>query len=156
MRKLFVLFLLFTLPLFAQAEEIIINTTVANDASSTGYITIPSNADMTVDSIDLQGIFTGEIDIDKLIVTKGILKSSKGGLTANFLAVATPDTTTLTIDNAAAATTGAVYTAASTGLNSLGGYNVIKIVFIAGSSGNDATDPNMLKCIVRKTVTFKR
>lgn len=72
------------------------------------------------------------------------------------LAVATPDTTTLTIDNAASTTTGAVYTASSTGLNSLDGYDVFKIVFVAASSGNDATDPNKIRVIAEKHFTATR
>lgn len=157
MKKLLFLFvLLFAFASYAQVSEVVYDATIANSASATIYIVKPSNGNQELDSVDLRVVYTGEIDIDQLVVTKGILKSNVGGIANNFLAVATPDTTTLTVDNAAATTTGAVYTASSTGLNSVDGYDVFKIVFTAGSAGNDATDPNKIRVTAEKHFTATR
>lgn len=149
MKKVIVFLLLFASIAFAQEKILLANSTLANSGSVTTYYTIKSDKSFVVDSIALSVLYTGEIDVDQLIVTKGLWNGT------TFVAVATPDTTTLSIDNAASTTTGAVYTATSTGLNSLEGYDAIKIVFNAGSAGNDATDPNALKCsaVVRRRPT---
>lgn len=124
---------------YGQVIETLGSVTVANSATKTFVIPLQSNQTFKVDSVSLQALFTGEIDIDELVVTKGTLNSG------TFVALATPDTTVLTIDNAASTTTAAIYTATSTGLNSLEGVDAIQIKFKAGSAGNDATDPNALK-----------
>jgi len=141
MKKLAVLFvLLFSISLFGQeVTKNIFAGTVANSAAKTFYVSLVTGTPIQkVDSVTLQAIYTGEIDIDQMIVTKGVMYGN------TFYAVATPDTTTLTIDNAAAATTAAVYSASSTGLSSLEGYDTARIVVTAGSAGNDATDPNSM------------
>lgn len=140
MKKVLALVLLFALVTFGQEITTnIFSGTVANSAAKTFYVKlITGNTTQKVDSVELQGIYTGEIDIDQMIVTKGVMYNN------TFYAVATPDTTTLTIDNAASTTTAAVYSASSTGLNSLTGYDTARIVVTAGSGGNDATDPNAL------------
>lgn len=131
MKKLLVIFLLLATLTQAQTWSTVFNGTVANSASKTMYALL-DNEPFRLDSIKIQAIYTGEIDLDKLIVTKGAWDGT------TFTAVSTPDTTTLTIDNAAATITAASYTAASTGLTAFT-CNAVKIVFVAGSAGNVAT-----------------
>lgn len=137
MKKIFALVLMVSLVSFAQIVQ---KGTVADSASKTFYFDVDSD----VDSVSLYGIFTGEIDVDTLIVTKGLKTDGNRASSSNFVAVATPDTTILTVNNAAGVTTGVVWDGASTGLNALEGYNAFKVVIIAASAGNDATDPNEL------------
>lgn len=141
MKKLIIAFVfLFTISIFGQeVTKNLFSGTVANSATKTFYVSlVTGNPVQKIDSIALQGIYTGEIDIDEMVVTKGIMYNN------TFYAIATPDTTVLTIDNAAASTTAAVYSASSTGLNSLEGYDTARIIIKAGGAGNDATDPNAL------------
>lgn len=144
MKKLFVVLLLFAGVVSAQQWETVLNDTCGNSQSKTIYVSLLKNTIFKVDSIAIAAGYTGEIDVDQLIVTKGIWTGSA------FIAVATPDTTTLTINNAASTTTGGVYSSSSTGLNSLEGYSGVKIVFVSASSGNDSTDPNKLRVQIAK------
>ena len=145
MKKILVIFLLLAGVVSAQTWQTVFDGTVANSASKTTYVFL-DNEPFRLDSVKIQATYTGEIDIDKLIVTKGSWNGSV------FTGIATPDTTTLTVDNAAAAVTAASYTAASTALTAFTS-NAIKIVFISGSAGNDATDPNRLHVKVGKFYT---
>lgn len=147
MKKILVLILLLAGIVSAQKVDVIANSTIANSASVTAYIDLSGETTSIIDSIALQGIYTGEIDVDKLIVTKGGWKGN------TFVAIATPDTTVLTVDNAASAVTGSAYTSNSLGLDSLEGYDAVKVVVVAGGSGNDATDPN---AVLIKKIVFRR
>jgi len=150
MKKILIALFVFASLSYGQVIETLGSVTVADSATKTFVLPLGSNQTYKVDSISIQGIFTGEIDIDELVVTKGTLVSG------TFVAIATPDTTVLTIDNAASTTTAAIYTATSTGLNSLEGVDAISIKYKAGSSGNDATDPNALKVKVFKYLSSMR
>lgn len=144
MKKIFlVLFLAISVSSFAQEIVTLTSGTIANSAKPVVYVGIGSKYDQILDSIAIQIVYTGEIDIDKLIITKGGATTVGANLSSTtFEAIATPDTTTLTINEDSAGIAAGVYTATSTGLNNLEGYDAIKISLEAASSGNDATDPN--------------
>ena len=151
---LIVLVLLFSTSLFAQKIQFLNEVTVANSATKPFYIPINDIEGQRLDSVKVVFTATGEIDLDALIATKGYRKASVGDFSTNFVAGATPDTTTLSVDNAAGVTTALSYAASTTGLTALAPYDVIKISFVAGSSGNDATDPNKLFVRIIKYYTY--
>jgi len=145
MKRLLVLvFVLFSVSLYAQKIEFMNEVTVANSATKNFYISINNKESARLDSIQIAFTATGEIDLDRLICTKGGVIKSIGDNSAKFIAVATPDTTTLSVDNAAGVTTYVGYKAATTSLTALAQYDMVKISFEAAASGCDATDPNKL------------
>lgn len=136
MKKLFLLFALIAMPLFAQqiSSTQIISDTLSNSITKTGYIGVPGNATKACFVIHAKG----EIDIDQMIVTEGWL--SESGAKAWKPAEA-GDTTTVTIDLA----DGAYSAQSSTQRTDLSGTNIFKVTVTGASSGNDATDPNSVK-----------
>lgn len=137
-------FLLFVPVLNAQAskeyETIVAGVTVANSSKTLAYVSGLVGGDLkpTTDSVSFKLVAQGEIDLDRFVVTKGVIHNG------TFYAVADNDTTTLTIDNAAGVTTSVIVAAATASTNSIEGVEAIKISVEAGSSGNDPTDPNAL------------
>lgn len=147
MKKYFlvsVILLMFSVFVFPQAKqeyELMINgTTVANSSKKVAYLYDLSGSDLklTTDSVSFKLIASGEIDLDRFIVTPGILYND------TFYATGSADTTTLTIDNAASVTTAVIEKAITTGSNDLEGVEVLKVSVEAAASGNDASDPNAL------------
>lgn len=130
-------------------------TTVANSATVTAYVQPLHKYNDAykyfeqTDSIEIQLNSTGEIDLDQLIVTKGFYLGS------TFYAVATPDTTTLTIDNAAATITVVISKPVTNGCTDLEYYNAVRVVVKAAATGNNATDPNKLELIAKRFITRK-
>ena len=123
---------------YAQKSEIIYTDTTSNSEQEDITIILPDGCD----SIAIACLYTGEIDMDRLIITKGLMND--GG--AGYVAVSTADTTTLTVNNAASTTTGQVFdnTSEANGLSDLRGYDAVFLRFEAAAAGNDATDPNEL------------
>lgn len=130
-------------------------TTVANSATVTAYVQPLHKYNDAykyfeqTDSIEIQLNSTGEIDLDQLIVTKGFY------IGGTFYAVATPDTTTLTIDNAVGVITVVISKPVTNGCTDLEYYNAVKVVVNAAAAGNDATDPNKLELIAKRFITRK-
>lgn len=150
MKKIFVVLALIvlTLPTFAQKIDKVFEGTVANSATKTAYLDLSDAPGQRLDSIKISLTYVGEIDLDQLIVTLGTFKGT-GLKSSDFIATVTPDTTTLSVDVAAAGTGGVKYGASTLSLAvanvaSAGGVDALKIAVVAGSSGNDATDPNKL------------
>jgi len=143
-RLLVLIFVLFSVSLYAQKIEFMNEVTVANSAIKTFYVPINNKESARLDSIQIAFTATGEIDLDRLICTKGGVNASIGANSSRFTAVATPDTTTLSVDNAAGVTTYVSYKAATIALTALAQYDMVKISFEAAASGCDATDPNKL------------
>lgn len=150
MKKIFVLLalLVFALPSFAQKIDKVFEGTVANSATKTVYLNLDDAPGQRLDSIKVLLTYVGEIDLDLLTTTLGSFKGT-GLRSSDFVAIATPDSTTLTVDVAAAGTGGVRWGAAglalaTSNLHSTGGFDALKISVVAGSSGNDATDPNKL------------
>lgn len=139
MKKLFLFLFLFVGVISAQNYVTIYDSVASNSGSRTSYIYLPSSSVFKVDSIGLQIIYEGEIDVDKLIVTKGTRDGD-----GTFVAIATPDSTTITVNNAAATNTAESYTPTSLSLIDLRNIDWIRVVVQPASSGNDATDPNRL------------
>ncbi len=119
----------------AQNPQVIINDTIRNSGNVTGAITFDPNR--IVDSVVFVVYAKGEIDLDRFIVTRGI---SVGDYTYNYT-TSVGDTTTLTVDNDSTTAT-VVKVKSHTGIT---GSNKLKVQVDAGSSGNDATDPNNVK-----------
>jgi hypothetical protein len=144
MKKLFgLLFFVLTISSFAQEIVPVVTDTIGNSQKPVTYIALGSRTTQILDSLVIQIVYTGEIDIDRLIVTKGALTTvGANPSSTTFEAVGSPDTTTLTVDEAAAGIAAGVYSAVSTGLNDLDGFDAVKISIESGASGNDSSDPN--------------
>ncbi|KXK56254.1 MAG: hypothetical protein UZ05_CHB002000267 [Chlorobi bacterium OLB5] len=121
----------------AQEPQVIVNDTIGNSGNVTGAITFEPNR--IIDSVVFVVYAKGEIDLDRFIVTRGV---SVGDWVQNYT-TSVGDTTTLTIDNDS--TTATITKVKNhTGIT---GCNKLKVQVDAGSSGNDATDPNNVKVI---------
>ena len=144
MKKIFlVLFLAISISSFAQEIVTVKSDTLGNSQKPIVYVGVGSKFDQVLDSIAIQIVYTGEIDVDRLIITKGGATTVGANLSSTtFEAIATPDTTSLSINEDSAGVAAGVYTATSTGLNVLDGYDAIKISLESASSGNDSSDPN--------------
>lgn len=123
-----------------QVETIINGVTVANSATKTGYVynLLGTDTKPTSDSVSFRITATGEIDLDEIDITPGVMY---GGV---FYATSSAVTTALTINNAAATTTIVTISASTMSTNSIEGIDTYKVEVIAAASGNDATDPNSL------------
>lgn len=160
MKKLILIMALLASVTFSQEWVQAYSDTVANSTKDTIFVRLESSYSYKTDSVSISAIFLGEIDVDRLIVQKGVWNKD-GDDTPDqalfgadkFLAIGTPDTTTLTVNNAAAAYTAGAYTPYSTGLSDLRGANIVRVIFEAASSGNDATDPNELRVFIAKYYT---
>ncbi len=143
--KYLLLGFLFSL-LFSQLQEVeaqevktIINSTVANDQVVTGYAYLPQKMGYVIDSASFQITAKGEIDIDAISIRFGWVTNDIRTLNATAV-----DSTALTIDNAAGVTT-TVFAVGSTVTGApLNHVNVLDVRLYGASSGNDATDPNLL------------
>lgn len=148
------LFLFLAYQTYAQGIKYttVIGDTISDSNTKTGYIKtlhFKEKGDLyyeVTDSVDIDVIALGEIDLDQLIVTKGYYTGS------TFYATATPDTTTLTINNAASTTTVVLTSATDAATTDLPKYDALRIKVVAASSGNDASDPNKVTVVARQHV----
>jgi hypothetical protein len=132
-----------TVPLNAQSNVEVVqlnDNTVANSSSTIGYIKdlLGNDNELRTDSVAFKFIAKGEIDLDTVVIQKGVWYNS------TFYGTSTADTTVLTIDNAAAVTTVVIVGAYTAGTNILDGTDCVKVLVRSAASGNDATDPNKL------------
>lgn len=122
--------------------EEIIDDTVSNSMNETGYLVFESGK--IVDSVQFIVYGSGELDVDRLILTKAFtFEYTPGNYLKKNYSTAAGDTTTLTT-NLDSAVTIVTYAVTWTG-SKLTGANAVYCQVDAASSGNDAGDPNLLK-----------
>lgn len=120
----------------------VINDTVSNSMSKTGYLFFDESK--IVDSIQFVLYAGGEIDVDKFIATKAFeYDTSPARRIIKNYGTGTGDTTILDTDLDSAVTS-VTYITTWAG-SKLQGANAVYCQINAASSGNDASDPNSLK-----------
>lgn len=143
---LFGLFVLFSLPTFAQTRVLKLDFgTLANSVTETKYLGLGEWSQ--IDSISVGYAATGEIDVDSIDIYIGWNNSTFAGeLPTTGSYGATAYTFISTLDNAASIKTWAnILVAGATSLTGAvlrGGVNSLKVVTRGSTAGNDATDPN--------------
>lgn len=146
MKKLFVLFVLFSVVALSQTRVLKLDFgTLANSVTETKYLGLGEWAN--IDSIAVGYAATGEIDVDSIDIYLGWNNSTFAGeLPATGWYGATAYTFVSTLDNAAGVKTWAnILVSGATALTSAvlrGGINSLKVVTRGAAAGNDATDPN--------------
>lgn len=120
----------------------IIDDTCSNSMNKTGYLEFEPGR--IVDSVQFIQYAKGEIDVDRFIGTKALIfEDTPGHLVKKNYSTLAGDTTTLTTDLAAGASSNTwIVTWAGSKLT---GANGVYCQIDAASSGNDATDPNNLR-----------
>lgn len=122
----------------AKSQDIyeLINDTTANSVTETGYLSLYRTG-YELDSVLFVGVFEGEIDCDLFVLSRGF---HYPGETIMYLAEASADSTTLTVNNAAATDTYInIYSMTKAICKNV---NYVKVRVESAAAGNDATDPN--------------
>ena len=137
------------IPVKAQYVEPFFQDSVSNSMTKTAYLYLEQfkkTPGEKIDSVTIVTYASGEIDIDLLRTFRGIeIKDAAYEINATntaYYTIASDDSTTMTI-NLDSAVTSLVNTVSRT-YDDLDGANILKCIWTAASSGNDATDPNYL------------
>lgn len=152
MKKLLLILIGFALmvsswiPAQAQYVQPFFEDTVSNSMTKTAYLYLEQfkkSQGEKIDSITIVTYAVGEIDIDLFRVFSGIeIKDGAYDFSIAYYAIAAGDSTTMTIDLDSAVTS--LVNIRSETYADLDGVNILKCIWTAASSGNDATDENYL------------
>lgn len=121
--------------------KVLYNDSISNSMKREVTLTLDPNR--IPDSVRIVTYYKGEIDIDRLILIRGMITDFKGVQTLNYYSTAAGDTTTLTVNLDSAVTT----LERSLLISNFYGANTFKLIYEAASSGNDAADINKLYSI---------
>lgn len=146
MKKLFVLFVLFSAMLFGQSQIIYKSVGTLTEAV-TKTVYVPLGDWSRIDSVSLSLAGTGEIDVDSVNVYPGFKmpqgKAYYSGTALTFLADPNIAASTDFWTNGVASTADKDAATVLTSAVMRHGINILKVT-VAGADGCDATDPNEL------------